>query len=826
MGKGGQRAATQTELSQHMDKALQDFARQVHARPDDICLTEGDIGHSYAEVDAISDNLARDLTAAGVGVTDVVVWIGGAGANRLLAFLATQKAGMAFGAPIMQMGATFISDYFAVCQPRCVIFEKGWGDHVPADRRADAICFRPDATRRGALNFGPVSNDVISHLSFTSGSTGAPKGMARNRAAMAYFIREACRMQALGPDDTVALLGNLWNPTLFTGLVSGARTACFDTPQHGAASLADWLARERATATMTYPAIFRQIMVTGRPLPHLRNIILIGEPLTRADAEAHARCAAPDARLINIYGSMEFAYVTAYDRAAKDPISFDMMPLGRAAAPGVLRLLNDAGEEIAEDGVVGEIEVVSKHVVPGYLDEPELNKTRFAIRPDGVKTMKTGDLAYRDHAGVYHSMGRRDGRTKIRGYQVRPPEIELIVTSLDGVDEATIGAFPTPSGIARLVCHYVGEADGAALRAQLRQRLPDYMTPSLWIRLDELPKNAAGKIRRIDLPDPFAGPPKADGEDWSAAEARIRDMFSDILGVKDIKRADDFFDLGGDSLQAMRLLIELETAFGRRFPFERFILEGATIGGLAERVTSDATSPISILRPGDGGRTLIIGHSLGGHLAYFLEAAHLFDPRIRIVGANASGMAADEPVRDNFGDLAADALRRLGAEWRDAPKIAVLGYSFAGPLALEMARQIGAERGDAPPLALIDPLLQWNGRWDEVRYLANRLRRGQFITAARYGRRLLTPLSQSARSLDDAHLKAWRSYKAAGFNGSKSLIVCTDAETSAASAKRWRAVIKGEVDVQTAPGAHEDMIAEPNVGQLAQIIQKWMAGLP
>ncbi len=809
-----------------MDQALAEFAYHVRARPDAECLSEGAARYSFAEVDAISDNFAHDLIDAGVKTNDVVAWIGGAGANRLLVFLATQKAGMAFGAPIMQMGAAYIADYVNVCAPRLIVHEDGWDAHVPVSAREISMRFQADATPRGLTAFAATPNDVISHLSFTSGSTGKPKGMARNRAAMAYFVREGCRMQALGPDDTVALLGNLWNPTLFTGFVSGARTACFDTPQHGAASLANWLAEEKATATMTYPAIFRQIMATGRPLPDLRNIILIGEPLTRADAEAHARCAAPDARLLNIYGSMEFAYVAVFERAAKDPISFDMMPLGREAAPGLLRLLDDIGAEISEDGVVGEIQVVSEHVVPGYLDESRLNEERFTIRSNGVKTMKTGDLAYRDHAGVYHSMGRRDGQTKIRGYQVRPPEIELIVRSFHGVDDVTIGAFSTPSGIARLVCHYVGAADSAALRAQLRERLPDYMTPSLWIKMEALPKNAAGKIRRIDLPDPFAGPPVDDDDHWSETEIRIRDVFRNVLGVGDIKREDDFFDLGGDSLQAMRLLIELETAFARRFPFEQFILEGATVSGLAEKVTSDIASPTTVLRPGDGGRTLIIGHGLGGHLAYFLETAHMFDPWIRIVGANASGMAGEEPMRDNFAELAFDAVSRLSAEWRGGQKIALLGYSFAGPLVLEMARQIARERGEAPPIALIDPPLQWNGRWDELRYMAGRLWKGQLGKAAMYGRRFLTPVSHPARTLDEAHLKAWRFYQASSFDGSNSLIVRIAGSASEANAERWRALIGGVVSVEKAPGSHANMISGPNAGQLAQIIQRWMAGLP
>ena len=153
-----------------MDHALNQFADHVRVRPDDICLTEGDDHYSFAKVATISDNLALDLIAAGGDVGDVMVWIGGAGAARLLAFLASQKAGLAFGAPIMQMGPQFIADYMTVCKPRLILAEDGWMDHVPTALRARAIRFLPDTATRDTVDFASIPNDVISHLSFTSGS--------------------------------------------------------------------------------------------------------------------------------------------------------------------------------------------------------------------------------------------------------------------------------------------------------------------------------------------------------------------------------------------------------------------------------------------------------------------------------------------------------------------------------------------------------------------------------------------------------------------------------------------------------------------------------
>lgn len=259
------------------------------------------------------------------------------------------------------------------------------------------------------------------------------------------------------------------------------------------------------------------------------------------------------------------------------------------------------------------------------------------------------------------------------------------------------------------------------------------MVPSLWICLDELPKTETGKVRRTALENLLSHHATLSDSGWTPVEREIGKLFSEILCIGDVSLEDDVFDLGGDSLQAMRLIIELESAFGRRLAFEGSILDGTSASSLAQTITN---APSTVLRKGTTGRTLAISHALGVHLAYFLEAAHMFSPDFRVIGANASGMASNERFASTYKDLAADTISRLGEELDGERAPIFLGYGFGGPLALECARLFAQANQVAPPLVLIDPLIQWDGRWNELRASFNQARRGSLKTAASYLGRL------------------------------------------------------------------------------------------
>ena len=225
-----------------MDSMLNRFEEIVGNRPNDICLSEGGEHFTFADVHSISDDMAATLSDV-TPQAGCVAWLGGAGAHRVLAYLAIQKTGLVFFAPNTTLNDEQIRQALAVAKPEALLIDQeheSLAERIPHNNQIIA-----SFSRAGLKNFKrpAVAADAVSHLSMTSGSTGVPKMLPRTRQDMEYFIDLACELQHLTPSDSTALLGNLWNPTLFTGLNAGARTLCLDVPRWGAGGLAELDAR-------------------------------------------------------------------------------------------------------------------------------------------------------------------------------------------------------------------------------------------------------------------------------------------------------------------------------------------------------------------------------------------------------------------------------------------------------------------------------------------------------------------------------------------------------------------------------------------------------
>ena len=228
---------------------LPSYAATVRSSPTKPCVAEGAWRLTYAEVDALSDNIANDLQASGASVGDVVCFLGGAGARRLIFLLACLKAGYCFSSPILQMGEAQTVEFSEVVRPRIIMVEDGCED-LAGMMTADAVIpYTTNIRDHGQPATCDMPLTAASFISFTSGSTGKPKGMRRSRAALQYFVGRGVGLQTLTPDDTMALLGNLWCPTMLTGFAAGASIVCYDTPRLGGVGLADWLIAERATTS-------------------------------------------------------------------------------------------------------------------------------------------------------------------------------------------------------------------------------------------------------------------------------------------------------------------------------------------------------------------------------------------------------------------------------------------------------------------------------------------------------------------------------------------------------------------------------------------------
>ena len=325
-----------------------------------------------------------------------------------------------------------------------------------------------------------------------------------------------------------------------------------------------------------------------------RVFVIGGENLV-AESLALWRKFAPETRLINEYGPTETVVgCCTYEVAAGDPAS-GSVPIGRPIANTQLYIL-DRHLKPVPIGVMGELYIGGAGVARGYLNRPELNQERFLADPftrqTGSRMYKTGDLARYRKDGILEYLGRVDNQVKVRGYRIELGEIEATLASDPSVKSCAVLVREDEPGNKQLV-GYVVPREGSSptvesLRQSLKQKLPEYMVPAHFVFLDSIPLTQNGKVDRKALPAPSFGNVPTEGESGeprTETEKALAEIWSKLLKVERIGIHDDFFDFGGHSLMAMKLVSQIEERFGMNMPLAEF-LEAPTIAGLAEKLGS------------------------------------------------------------------------------------------------------------------------------------------------------------------------------------------------------------------------------------------------
>ncbi|MFE0751294.1 amino acid adenylation domain-containing protein [Gordonia sp. NPDC058843] len=405
---------------------------------------------------------------------------------------------------------------------------------------------------------------------FTSGSTGTPKGVTVSHGAVLNRLAWMSVRSPLRPDDAVMLKTpvtfDVSVPELFEPLMAGARLVIVEDGRHvDPAHVLAEIERHRVTSVHFVPSMMAAFVeyIGDRPqrraaLLSLRRINASGEALPAATAEAMAALA-PQVDIDNLYGPTEAAVeVTAYRFAPGDAI----VPIGRPNANTTTWVLDDRLRP-APAGVVGELYVGGDQLARGYAGRPDLTAERFVADPTGPtggRLYRTGDLVRWNASGALEYLGRADFQVKLRGQRIELGEIETVLARVDGVTHAAVTVRSGPAGDV-LVGYLAGRVDLEVVREHLRGALPQYMRPTRWVILDSVPITATGKLDRRALPAPSDDQtemvPPAD-----AVERAVALVFADVLGLDEVSVTVPFFDLGGNSLAAMRVVARIGEQLG------------------------------------------------------------------------------------------------------------------------------------------------------------------------------------------------------------------------------------------------------------------------
>jgi arthrofactin-type cyclic lipopeptide synthetase B len=521
------------------------FEAQALARPEAVAAVHGQLSLSYRDLNRRANRLAHHLINQGVEPGESVA----IALPRSLDLLVCQLA-------ILKCAAVYVPlDVNAPAERQAFIVQDSGARHVLGDLAGlnlDAL-----SPRNPELNPSPQS---VAYILYTSGSTGAPKGVQVPHRAISRLVLNNGYAE-FNERDRVAFASNpafdastldVWAPLLNGGCVVVVEHAVLLSQAAFAALL-----QEQAVSVLWMTAgLFHQYADALLPVfPQLRYLIVGGDvldPLVIGRVLTHGK----PQHLLNGYGPTEattfsttFEITTAGDTA---------IPIGRPMANAQAYVL-DARQQPLPLGVVGELYIGGAGVAVGYLNQPQLTAEKFIANPfgDGV-LYRTGDLASWQADGTLLYQGRNDLQVKIRGFRIEPGEIESSLAVCPGVKDAVVLVREDTPGDKRLVAYYTAAAplEIEALRAHLQGRLPDYMVPSAYVWLELLPLTANGKLDRKGLPVPDASALLSRGFEAPEGEVEtlLAQIWQDVLKLERVGRHDHFFELGGHSLLAVSLI--------------------------------------------------------------------------------------------------------------------------------------------------------------------------------------------------------------------------------------------------------------------------------
>ncbi|MFI9615415.1 amino acid adenylation domain-containing protein, partial [Streptomyces sp. NPDC052023] len=591
------------------------FEEQVRRNPSAIAVACGDQRLSYAELDAQANRLARQLLAGGAGPERMVALALGRSVDTVVAVLAVLKSGAAYVPISPEYPAERVSLIVRDAAPVCLLADGASAPGLPALDVPVLTLDHPDtAADLAGSDGGPIGDDErggardaaqAAYVIYTSGSTGVPKGVVTTHANVARLFRREDHWLDCGPSDAWAWFHSyafdfsVWE--IWGALLTGARVVVVPRDvSRSPGELLQLLARERVTILSQTPSAFDELLAAGADADAdiwsrlaLRRVVFGGEALS-ARAVSDLNEVLPGCRAVNVYGPTE---TTVHATTGYVEPDGNVPSIGRPVDGSRVFVL-DAQLRPVLPGVTGELYVAGAGLGRGYLARPGLTASRFVANPfgePGERMYRTGDLVRWRSDRRLEFMGRADGQVKLRGFRIELGEIESVLAEHPAVDRAVVALREDQPGDKRLVGYVIAEqgeelaerefAFARLLRDYLQRRLPDHMVPSAFAVLDAFPLNANGKLDRAALPEPDAGMISMGRRPRNPQEEILCDLFAEVLGLPSVGVDESFFDLGGHSLMATRLINRIRATLGAELTI-RMLFQAPTVEGLSRRLDS------------------------------------------------------------------------------------------------------------------------------------------------------------------------------------------------------------------------------------------------
>ncbi|HEX6502565.1 MAG TPA: amino acid adenylation domain-containing protein [Terriglobales bacterium] len=583
------------------------FEEQVERTPERNALVFQEQRLTYRALNARANQLAHYLRRQGVRPSTPVGLFVQRSADMIIALLGILKAGGAYVPLHPDLPEARLAHQLQVTKAPVLVTQESLEERLPEFEGRIVLIDRERALFEQQSPSNPdkltTPADLI-YLIFTSGSTGTPKGVAtRHENVTNYTQFIVSKLGLMEPENSAGLQfanvstlsADLGNTPIFAALSSGGCLHMIaDEVLLDGQLYAEHVRKEPIDVLKIAPSHLRALMTSGDAATILpRKWLVIGGESLHWDFVRQIK-QARNCAILNHYSPTETTIgCLTFEVDENNPLakSTAVVPLGRPIANTLLYILNQELQP-APLGVAGDLYIGGAGVSNGYIGQAELTAARFMADPlnpgSGLRFYRSGDRARWLPSGIVEFLGREDDQVKIRGFRVELGEIEAVLLRHPVVKHAAVVVKNTNAGDQTLLAFVVGSGkpDSRELREYLLQYLPDYMVPSSFVPRDSLPLNANGKVDRRALAEsvPEATPESASEGTLDPVQEKLVAIWSEILGVSNIRMNDNFFELGGHSLLAVRIIARVRTVFGAPVPL-RSMFEAPTVAALAEVIT-------------------------------------------------------------------------------------------------------------------------------------------------------------------------------------------------------------------------------------------------
>ncbi|MFE3318801.1 amino acid adenylation domain-containing protein [Nocardia sp. NPDC059195] len=570
--------------------------------PDAIAVSAGELRMSYGELDAWSNRFARVLLGRGIGPEIFVVLALTRSLESVVAVWALAKTGAAFVPLDPSYPVERIEHMLTDSKAPIGVTVTATGEDLPGSidwlllddlntmRRAMLVS---DAPITDAERGGPVDIDHTAYLIYTSGSTGKPKAVLLSHRGIANLVAAQRETLALDPSASALQVASpSFDASVFemlTAHAAGGRLVVSPPEVYGGAELETLLRTERVTHAVITPSALATMEPTD--LTDLRVLSVAGEAATPELIEKWAA----GRRMVNLYGPTEFSI---WATGPAELVAGEPVTIGGPIRGAALVVL-DSWLRPVPVGIAGELYLAGPALARGYFNRFEMTASRFVANPFGIageRMYRTGDMVRwvtgENAALTLEYLGRSDFQVKIRGLRIELGEIDAVLSRAEEVDYAVTIGREGPAGATVLASYVLPvpdiELDTETLRAQVAAELPGYMVPAYVVVLEDIPLTPVGKLDRKALPIPdFSATQQSYLAPCTPIEQAVAEVFADVLGSEQVSVDQSFFELGGNSLSATKVVARVNSALGSTIAL-RDLFDAPSVAQLASRVVPAA----------------------------------------------------------------------------------------------------------------------------------------------------------------------------------------------------------------------------------------------